>query len=305
MPGILDIRERPRLRRPILIAGFGGWGNAGSASTGAVEYLLGEPKPEPCALADPDLCFDFTVARPQTLRGGPDGWRLVLPRFAVYALPRPGAPRDLLLVMGPEPNFRWTALAGAIASFAADCGVELGFPLGAFIGAVSHRRPLLTRRTLHAPLGVALAEIGVAETPYEGPTAFQSALLHALHEQGIPAASIWVGTAPYVQGAQPRAMLALLDAVDRVAGAGLDLNRLRAQSADWSRHLDRILASNPQLAAQLGQIIDMEERDEPEEHPTTPEGSVPAGELPTGRELVEELERFLRRSQRPPEESEG
>src|SRR5262245_49136523 len=100
MAGILEIRERSPLRRPVLVAGFAGWGNAGAASTGAVEYLLGEPKPAPCAVADPDACFDFTVARPTTTRGGPDGWQLTLPTLACYAVARPGAPRDLLLVVG-------------------------------------------------------------------------------------------------------------------------------------------------------------------------------------------------------------
>src|SRR5262249_28849641 len=150
--------ERPELRHPILVAGFAGWGNAGAASTGAVEYLLGEPRPEPSATADPDLCFDFTVARPTTTRGGPDGWQLILPRLAAYAVRRPEAPRDLLVILGPEPTFRWNALATALTSFAAACGVETAFTLGGFVGAVSHRRAPLARRTLHAPLGVALAE---------------------------------------------------------------------------------------------------------------------------------------------------
>src|SRR5205823_9633468 len=75
MAGILEVRERPQLRRPVLVAGFAGWGNAGAASTGAVEYLLGEPKPPACAAADGDACFDFTVAPPTTTRGGPDGWQ--------------------------------------------------------------------------------------------------------------------------------------------------------------------------------------------------------------------------------------
>lgn len=299
MPGILEIRERPRLRRPVLIAGFSGWGNGGQASAGAIDYLLGDPKPEPIAFADPDLCFDFTVARPTTSRGGRDGWRLTYPRFAVYTVARPDAPRDLMLVQGPEPNFRWAALSSAVATLAEDCGVEAGFPLGAFIGAVSHKRASLGRRTLNTALGEALAELGAAETQYEGPTAFQSALLHALHDHGIPAASIWVASAPYVQGRNPRAVLALLSAVNKVADIGIDLGRLRAETADWTRQLDGILKNRPELASQLRQMVDLDEAWTKAEDESPAQRGADTGELPSGASLVEELERYLRQSQRP------
>ena len=46
---VLRIVERPSLRRPILLAAFGGWGDAGSSATGALAYLLGDPPPAACA----------------------------------------------------------------------------------------------------------------------------------------------------------------------------------------------------------------------------------------------------------------
>ena len=302
MPDILDIRERPRLRRPLVLAGFTGWGNAGAASTGAIEYLLADPRPVPCAVADADACFDFTVARPMSARGGPDGWRLILPTLGCYAVPRPNASRDLLLVLGPEPNFHWSALVRALAAYFVDCGAELAITLGGFVGPVSHRRAEVVRRTLHAPLDVALARLGVGETGYEGPTAFQTALLHACHEQGLPAVSLWVAAPPYIQGASPRVALALLETVERLAETNLNLGRLRARSTDWMQQLDQVLASNPKLAAQLSQVVDLSDRtpSEPEIHERPPEGT--DEELPSGEALVEELERFLNRQRREPDQ---
>ena len=295
MPEILDIRERPRLRRPLVVAGFTGWGNAGAASTGAIEYVLGDPRPAPCAVADADACFDFTVARPMSARGGPDGWRLILPTLGCYAVPRPTASRDLLLVLGPEPNFHWTALVRELATYFADCRAELVITLGGFVGPVSHRRADVVRRTLHTPLDVTLARLGVGETGYEGPTAFQTALLHAAHEQGLPAVSLWVAAPPYVQGPSPRVALALLEIVERLAEIDLNLGRLRARSTDWIQQLDAALASNPKLAAQVSQVVDLNDPPptEPEAREQPPEGSV--ADLPSGEALVEELERFLNR----------
>lgn len=302
MAAILEIRDRPPLRRPVMLAGFNGWGNAGGAAMGSIEYLLNQatPRPDPCAVADPDACFDFTVARPTTRRGEPDGWILTLPSLACYAVPRPEAERDLLLVMGPEPSFRWTSLASELASFAAGLDVQLVLTLGGFVGPVSHRSGSVVRRTLHAPLDVALAELGVTDTAYEGPTAFQTAVLHGAHEQHLPAASLWVAAAPYVQGPNPRATLALLETVNRLAELGLNLDRLRAQVTDWMRQLDDTLDSNPTLKAQLSRMIDLGE-DAPLAADSPRERSPEEGELPSGSALVEELEKFLRQMQQPPE----
>lgn len=306
MPDILEIRKRPKLRRPIALAGFTGWGNAGGASTGAIEYLLGdEPRPAPVAVADADSCLDFTVARPVSARGGPDNWKLVMPVLGCYAIERPNQSRDLLLTLGPEPNFHWYALVRALASFYADCEVEMAITLGGFVGPVSHRRADVVRRVLHVPLDIALARLGVGETSYEGPTAFQTALLHAVHDQGVPAASLWTGAPPYVQGASPKVALALLEVVERFAETDLGLGRLRARTADWIQQLDQVLRGNPNLTAQLSRMVDL---DDTPEAPAplsdrAPEGTVE--DLPTGAEMVEELERFLNQGRPTDEDEEG
>ena len=68
------------LRRPVLLAGFGGWGDAGSAASIALRHILGDPPPPASAMLDPSACYDFTVARPLSTRS-PDGrrWSLEYP----------------------------------------------------------------------------------------------------------------------------------------------------------------------------------------------------------------------------------
>src|SRR5919205_4068195 len=127
------------LRRPVLIAGFGGWGDAGSAASIALRHLLGEAAPPASAMLDPSACYDFTVARPLSTRS-PDGrhWSLEYPKVAFYPVSLPAAERDLLVLLGPEPHFRWPELAPAIMAYARAAGVELVVTLGAYVGPVSH-----------------------------------------------------------------------------------------------------------------------------------------------------------------------
>ena len=95
-------------------------------------------------------------------------------------------------------------------------------------------------------------------------------------------------------------MLALLETVERLAGTDLGLGRLRARSTDWVRQLDQVLANNPELAAQLGQVVPLEDSPAAEPPPEPAAGQADEG-LPSGEAMVEELERYLRRLQQPPE----
>src|SRR5258707_14659931 len=87
------------LRRPVLLAGFGGWGDAGSAASIALRHVLGDPAPSASALLDPPPCYDFTVARPLSTRSADARrWPLEYPKAAFHPLGLPAAEPDRLLL---------------------------------------------------------------------------------------------------------------------------------------------------------------------------------------------------------------
>src|SRR5262249_37571502 len=137
------------LRHPVLLAGFGGWGDAGSAPPIALRHILGDSTPPASAVLHPSARYDFTVARPPTTRS-PDGnrWSLEFPKVAFYPVLLPDAERDAMVLLGPEPHFRWPELAPAIIKYARNAGVESMLTLGAYVGPVSHRTAPVHRRTL-------------------------------------------------------------------------------------------------------------------------------------------------------------
>jgi predicted ATP-grasp superfamily ATP-dependent carboligase len=291
---VLRIVERPDLRRPILLAGFSGWGDAGASATGALAYLLGDPQPSACATVDPEACFDFTVQRPVTRRGADGRWRLDYPEIGLYAVRRPDADRDLLIMRGPEPHTSWPSIARAVAAFATNLGVQTALTFGAFIGPVSHRNVPIVRRTPNEKMDDWLAALGYEDTPYAGPTAFVTALLHACEEATIPAASLWAAAPAYLGAPNPALSLGLLEAAERVLETDLELGRLQGISSDFLRKVEGALRANPEVAERLGKLIDIDPADViPEQAPDEPDPGTPP-DLPSGRDLVEELERFLR-----------
>lgn len=303
------------LRRPVLLAGFGGWGDAGSAASIALRHVLGDPAPPASAMIDPSACYDFTVARPLSTRA-PDGgrWSLEYPKVAFYPLALPSADRDALVLVGPEPHFRWPEIAPAIVNYARAAGVESMLTFGAFVGPVTHRSAPVVRRTLDPELGERLAALDLQDTDYEGPTAFVTALLHSATAGGITAASLWVATPPYLQAGNPVAALALLDATSRITQLPLEVDRLREVADSFLGDVESALEEHPELAEQLKEMLEAEQDDDDDADgetfdlrsrahwrgpdPDRPPPDAPPG-LPSGKALVEAVERYLRQRKDP------
>jgi proteasome assembly chaperone (PAC2) family protein len=305
------------LRHPVLLAGFGGWGDAGSAASIALRHVLGDPAPPASAMIDPSACYDFTVARPLSTRSQ-DGqrWSLEYPKVAFYPVPLPGADRDLLILLGPEPHFRWPELAPAIIRYARAAGVESMVTLGAYVGPVTHHSAPVVRRTLDPALADRLSDLELHDTEYEGPTAFVTALLHAAAAGGVAAASLWVATPPYLQAGNPVAALALLEATGKVTRLPMAIDRLREIADSFIRDVETALEEHPELAEQLKEMLEAEEDDEDLDEgfevqgkahwrgpdPDRPPPDAPPG-LPSGKALVDAVERYLR--QRKDDDSNG
>lgn len=296
------------LRHPVLLAGFSGWGDAGSAASIALRHVLGDPAPAASAMIDPSACYDFTVARPLSTRSQDgQGWSLEYPKVAFYPMPLPSAERDLLILLGPEPHFRWPELAPAIMRYARAAGVESMITLGAYVGAVTHHNAPVVRRTLDLALADRLTELELHDTEYEGPTAFVTALLHAAAAGGVAAASLWVATPPYLQAGNPVAALALLEATGKVTRLPMAIDRLREIADSFLRDVEAALEEHPELAEQLKEMLEAEEDDEELEDgfdvqgkahwrgpdPDRPPPDAPPG-LPSGKALVDAVERYLR-----------
>jgi predicted ATP-grasp superfamily ATP-dependent carboligase len=296
------------LRQPVLLAGFGGWGDAGSAASIALRHLLGDPAPPASAMLDPSACYDFTVARPLSTRS-PDGrrWSLEYPKVAFYPVPLPTAQRDLLILIGPEPHFRWPELAPAIINYARAAGVQSMLTLGAYVGPVTHHVAPVVRRTLDPGLGKRLRDLELQDTDYEGPTAFVTALLHAAAAGGLSAVSLWVATPPYLQAGNPVAALALLEATNKVTQLPVEVERLRDVADTFLHDVEAALEEHPELAEQLKEMLEEEEEDQDDDDqafetrgrahwrgpdPDRPPPDAPPG-LPSGKSLVEAVEKYL------------
>ena len=116
-------------------------------------------------------------------------------------------------------------------------------------------------------------------------------LHHFASERGLETVSIWAPVSHYAAGlTNSKGSLALVRALDTVAGVGVDVGELEEAAAAFEGQVARAVESEPRLRQLVEQLEDAAGRVDEE---------VDQGPLPTGDELAAELERFLRERDEP------
>jgi predicted ATP-grasp superfamily ATP-dependent carboligase len=272
--------RRPELRRPILVAAFEGWNDAGEAASAALNFVAEELGAETIGHIDPEEFYDFQVTRP-SVRLGEDGERRIQwPTVEILAAVLPEADRDLLLVRGSEPNLRWRAFAGELVDVANELGAELVVTLGALLADVPHTRPVnVVGTTVDHELA---ARLDLATSRYEGPTGMIGVLADAARRATLPSVSIWAALPHYVQASpNPRAALALVTKLEELLPLELDTDSLKEASETFDATVAEIVEDDPELVGYVKRLEEEADRDDE------------LADLPAD-ELVAEVERFLR-----------
>ncbi len=283
------IDELPKLRKPMFIAAFRGWNDAGEAATLAVRHLIEAWSAAPFGVIEAEEFYDFTVARPM-IRITEEGQRdLQWPvnRFFFHA--REEAENDIVLMLGTEPHLKWQTFCTAVRGlFQRLDGARL-VTLGSLVAATTHTRPPpITGFSTEEGLRDRLEGLTVTRARYEGPTGIVGTLHDSLRRAGLQAASLWVGLPPYLgDAANPRGALALLETLDRLFGFVPDLAPLVEASRKLEEQVEEALAENIQMR---GYLAELEKRiDSGVIEAATPD--VP----PPGDDLMGELEAFLKK----------
>jgi predicted ATP-grasp superfamily ATP-dependent carboligase len=279
------------LQRPVLVMGLDGWVDAGLSGSNAVSALLGSMRTETLITFDADQLVDHRSRRPvQRIVNG------VLESVTYTEIQiRHGADaagNDVLLLVGPEPDYRWRAFTTELTELCAELGVRLAVGLGGFPAPMPHTRP--TRIIATAIDQVLANDVGFIPGVREVPAGIHAALLKGFESQGIPALSLWAMVPHYVSGMPyPDASVGLLDHLARLGGVTIDVTELRAAAAVTKTRIDGLIAQNPEHVAMVEQLERQLEAEAADgsagDHPP-----LDMENLPSGDEIAAELQRFLR-----------
>ena len=322
LPEALRVTELPELREPVLVAAFAGWNDAAGSATWAVHFLVDRWGARRFAEIEPEEFFSFSDTRPQTRLTGGVVREITWPGNEFYYARAPEPPaagtrsrrrpepsRDVLLLLGTEPNLRWKTFNKIIIDLCQRLKVARVALLGGLLADVPHTRPVpITAASTTTDLADQLALLGLGGSKYQGPTGILGVLHDACRQANIPALSLW-GAAPHYLTVSPNLQVsaALLSRLNEVMSLRVNLRELQVGAARFQERVSLVVAQDPEAANYVRQLEEraasgLEEDIAPfaepehsvagESHPRS------SGDLPSAEVLIQDIEELLRQNRR-------
>lgn len=312
------LSENPsrHLKSPLMIIALQGLFDVGEGATSALHHLIKHTQAQKIATINSEEFFDFSRERPiMSLEGGDR--QILWPDTVCHATVGRGggdrgsfdvrsddsdrgsssdggndvrsdqgsddldssSQRDLLLVVGVEPHLRWRTFAGYLVDIVTEFGVSTVVSLGSPPGHAPHTRPLgVIGSTTNQALA---AQLGLGPPTYQGPTGLVGVLHEQLDKLGVPSFSLKVSVPHYVTSPpNPEASRSLLARLELITGIETGHNTFDDAADQWREQIDLAVAADEDIAhyvRRLEQEIDSTE-----------------GMMPTGSDLAQQLEAFLR-----------
>jgi hypothetical protein len=280
MAATYQLHEQPALDSPVMLVALEGWIDAGFAAVNAMATVLAGLDTEPVASFDADELLDHRARRPVLHLVEGVNTSLSWPGIELRSA-KCGMGRDLLLLVGAEPDHSWRAFTAAVIDLAQRFGTRMIVGFGAYPAAVPHTRPTVMSVT-------ASDEELAGRWPFlrgtlDVPAGVQAAIERAAGDAGLPAIGLWAQVPHYTSAmAYPAASRAILQAAETVAGIDLPDGTLDEEAEEARSRLDQIIAGNEEHARMVAAL---------EQEADSTSGSTA---IPSGDELAAELERFLR-----------
>ncbi len=272
----------PALRRPVLVAAFEGWNDAADAASSAARYLRDRWSARPFADIDPEEFYDFSSTRPYVRLVDGVTRQIDWPSNEISAAELPGTSRDVVVLLGTEPQLRWRTFASEVVGLAGRLNIELVVILGALLADVPHTRPV--RVTGTAADSHLVERLDLAHSTYEGPTGIVGVLHDAFRQADLPSASLWAAVPHYVAATpSPKASLALVRRTARLLSTSVTTDDLESAADDYERQVSEVVAADDDVSAYVSRL-----------EASVDEGDLADMEIPSGDALAAELERFLR-----------
>lgn len=280
MSELYELHDRPSLDVPVLVLAMRGWIDAGLAAATALDVLTSDHEWSPVATFDADRLLDYRARRPTLQLVDGESLELRWPSTTLLS----GADldgRDVLLLVGEEPDHAWRAFSDTVIDLARSFDVRLVTGLGAYPAPVPHTRPSKLAATASSRKLADL--VGFVPGEIEVPAGVHAAIEQAAAAADLPAVGLWAQVPHYVAATEyPGAALALIEGLHRVAGLRFSIGDLPERAEEVTQRINDLVARNEE---HYKLVTDLESR------ASVTEG---LGDLPTGDDLAEELERFLR-----------
>jgi len=234
--------------------GLTGWMDGGEVSTGTIKVFADKLHARRIAEIDPQGFYIYNAPgamevaalfRPHCrIRKG------IVREFAFPDNPFFGAgDEDLVLFIGKEPNLAWVEFGDCLFELCRQLHIRSVYFIGSVAGLVPHTRdPMLFCSVSEAQMKPRFEGYGMKFSDYEGPASLITYLTTRAKEHEIEMASIVATIPAYVQGANPKCIVAVTRRLAGVLGVRLDLDDLQTAADEFEKKLTEAVQEQPELA---------------------------------------------------------
>ncbi len=250
-----EIRDWPVVRKPVMVVGLGGWGNALNVAKATSAYLVRRTGARRFATLRMDSFFRFDENRPTvTIQDGLMR-TLKFDQGGLFAARLPDSERDLIVLVADEPQLCWDGFAEQLMNVASISDVDEFISLGSMYDGVLHTDAQISGIASNASHLRELEDFGIRPVTYHGPTAIHSILHRKACERQIKASSLWTHCPYYLEGtSHPGLIAATVDTIARMLGLKIDTLDLAAEWERLKKEIHEAIEDNPKLQKLIGEM---------------------------------------------------
>ena len=251
----IHIKELPKLKNPLLIAGFDGWGNALNISKGMVNYLIRRMKAKHFADLDPDTFYRYDDQRPQVSIVGGILKSFRSPGGSFYAAQTDAGQSDLVILKADEPNLRWFQLADQLFLICQKLGIRTVITLGSMYDNVLHTDRIVSGVASTEDMVSRLMESDINPIDYQGPSAIHTIIHSEGSKRGFECISLWSHCPYYLQGTTHFGLLSHMGRlIAELANFQIDTPDLEAKWRKLKEQINRLIDGNSELQSLISSL---------------------------------------------------
>jgi len=251
----IHIEKLPDLNAQILIAGFGGWGNALDISRGMAVYLIQKLKSQLIASVNPDILFRYDILRPEVDIVDGALVRFTPPSGSIYAVHFDSGHNDILVLEADEPHLQWNRFAEELFSICRKLGVKTVITLGSMYDNVLHSDRIISGIASNLDILSRLKQKGVIPVSYQGPSAIHSTLQFEGVKLGFQCISLWCHCPYYLQNTKHFGLMShLADVLSFLGGFELDTRDLEERWEALEKQIGLLIENSGELQTMIDEI---------------------------------------------------
>jgi proteasome assembly chaperone (PAC2) family protein len=238
-----------------MVAGFDGWGNALSISSGMATYLIRKLNAEKFAKINPDTFFRYDEARPIVKIENGMLKSLVPPGGSFYAAQITGAKHDIVILKTDEPTLRWTQFVDELFAFCKQLDIRTIITLGSMYDNVLHTDRVISGLASTDSLISLLEEKNVDSINYHGPSAIHSIIQAQGPKAGLQCLSLWCHCPYYLQGTTHYGILSHLgELLSFLGDFELDTADLEDRWQGLNEQIEELIKSNAEIQSVINEL---------------------------------------------------